>query len=322
MSRVLAVCFPVADLSFGERVRRFVEQDRWDLASPTGIALMQALLRESYPLATVRPETRRLDGGWHPAVVLDVYRDGTPVAAGSRAASSAVPGWRRKTGQGTTPGGLEGSRPAATARLRPALREAMELAGFEGLALGEIAERMQTTAAVVDRLLEGASASTASGVMRSVAMVLADWRAAVRSWEQLQADSPERLAHAIDVAHVWLEYQVVTGAIAPEDIVLVTDSHRRYVAVSANAALLLGRTSLVGLRVEDVSVASDRPLVPGRWATFLAAGSTEGEYECDRPGQAPIRVSFRAFSDRPLPGLQVSYLRPLATASRGSPVPA
>jgi hypothetical protein len=77
VTRVLAVCFPATDVRFGERVRRVIDRGSWDLASPEGIALIQALLRESYPMATVLPSDAQLGGGWQPTLVLDVHRDGS-----------------------------------------------------------------------------------------------------------------------------------------------------------------------------------------------------------------------------------------------------
>ena len=76
MSRVLPICFPASDVIFGERVRRVIARSRWDLQSPEGIALMQAVLRKNYPLATVLPEIRTLDGAWQPIRVVAVHRDG------------------------------------------------------------------------------------------------------------------------------------------------------------------------------------------------------------------------------------------------------
>lgn len=86
MTRVLPVCFPATDLQFGERVRRVVDRGLWDLASPEGIALMQALLRESYPMATVLPRDAQLGGGWLLTLVLDVHRDGPTVSGASGSA--------------------------------------------------------------------------------------------------------------------------------------------------------------------------------------------------------------------------------------------
>jgi hypothetical protein len=76
VNTVLAVCFPATDISFGERVRAAIGTDHWDLTSLEGLALMQSVLRQSYPLATVRRESRTLDGRRAPTLVVDVYRDG------------------------------------------------------------------------------------------------------------------------------------------------------------------------------------------------------------------------------------------------------
>jgi hypothetical protein len=76
MDTVVPVCFPSSDLGFGERVRAFVHSERWHLASAEGTALLQALLRESYPLASVVPHERLLVDDGHLVQVLDVFRDG------------------------------------------------------------------------------------------------------------------------------------------------------------------------------------------------------------------------------------------------------
>jgi hypothetical protein len=76
MKAVVPVCFPAADVQFGQRVRTFVYGHRWHLDSPEGVALLQALLRESYPMATVIPGRRRLSADPEAVPILDVYRDG------------------------------------------------------------------------------------------------------------------------------------------------------------------------------------------------------------------------------------------------------
>ena len=61
--RVLAACNPKSDAGFAERVRRVVAQDQWDLGSPEGIALVQAVLRQSYPMAAVLSRGGLWSGG-------------------------------------------------------------------------------------------------------------------------------------------------------------------------------------------------------------------------------------------------------------------
>ena len=84
MHSVVPVCFPSSDLGFGERVRGFVHSERWHLDSTEGLALLQALLRESYPLASVIAHERALAGDSHTVTVLDVYRDGVIGLVGTR----------------------------------------------------------------------------------------------------------------------------------------------------------------------------------------------------------------------------------------------
>ncbi len=76
MNGVLAVCCPPTDVTFGQWVRSVIADDTWDLRSREGIALMQAVLRQTYPASTVKHAARTLDGGARPILVLDVCREG------------------------------------------------------------------------------------------------------------------------------------------------------------------------------------------------------------------------------------------------------
>jgi hypothetical protein len=51
---------------------------------------MQALLRESYPMATVLFRGAQLGGGWQPTLVLDVHRDGSTGPGDFRVRRAAV----------------------------------------------------------------------------------------------------------------------------------------------------------------------------------------------------------------------------------------
>lgn len=78
----LAVCFPRDDQRFAERVQ--ILFDGSDPARPFAAAV-QALLRETYPLAVISPrhELAALDGGrvWY------AFRDGSAVPRVDREAS-------------------------------------------------------------------------------------------------------------------------------------------------------------------------------------------------------------------------------------------
>ncbi len=202
--------------------------------------------------------------------------------------------------------------PAALLSLRPGPRAAFELAVFEGLKVGAIAERMQLAPHVVTRLLNDALRSCRIAAAPSATTALGEWRETLRRWEGLPLGHPERHALSVEVAHAWLEYQVASGAVRPHELVMISDRDRRYVTVTANAATTLGRPSLVGLRIDDITAEPNRLALPQVWQTFLARGSMEGEYDCERPGTTPIRLQFRAFAGRPLPAFQVSYLVPMA----------
>ena len=390
MTSVLAVCLPAFDVGFGERVRHVVsrERDRWDLDSPEGLALLQAVLRENYPSATVLSHGVSA-GGRRRTVVLDVYRDGCPGAAGcatnwaeavyDRSGATAYRVAARVLGEGAaaesvveqafrevqtsaadglsveaggaaveaatlrlanaargtedraptaaltidavaTPplaeaslrkgGVLRALSGRALARLLSTQREALELSVLEDLKVGEVAERMQTTPAAVHGHLRDALLAVGSGVPPSAALTLARWRDAQRSWAQLPAHHGARSERALAVVHAWLDYQIASSSVRPETVILVTDAKRRFVAASGNAAQTLGRPSVVGLRIDDITAAYARPLVPELWNLFDANGGMSGEYDCDRPGQLPIRTQFRGIWGRPLPELQVGYLAP------------
>lgn len=388
MSRVVTVCLPTSDHGFGERVRHVVDQDRWDLDSPEGLALMQSVLRGTYPMATVLSHGVASGGRAH-TTVLEVYRDGLPGAAAlelrwaelvyDRSAASAYRLAARILGDGSAaesvveqafcdlrrsaPEGrsVEGGgaaveaaavrlanqalaagrdlRPAdrttdplpesvpvevslrkgavrrvlsrdALTRLLSSQREALELSVLEDLKVKDIAERMQTTAAVVHGHLNEALTAVGSGARPTAATTLSRWRASERTWRELPPHHRERPERGIDVAHAWLDYQVASDTLSPDTVVLITDANRHFVATSGSAASTLGRPSLIGLRIDDITAAYARPLVPDLWAVFDANGSMSGVYDCDRPGQAPVRTQFLGVWGRPLPTLQVGYLDP------------
>lgn len=196
-------------------------------------------------------------------------------------------------------------------------REALELSVLEDLKVSEIAERMRTTAAAVHSIFRDALLAVGSGVRPSAATTLGRWREAERGWAELPQHHPARPERSAAVAHAWLDYQVASRAVAPETIVLVTDTERRFIAASANAGQTLGRPSVVGLRIDDVTAAYAKPLVPELWTLFDTNGGMQGEYDCDRPNQLPIRTEFRGVWGRPLPDLAVGYLQPPLTVQLG-----
>ncbi len=387
--RVLAVCLPTSDASFGERVRRLVAQDRWDVQSRDGVAELQSVLRQSYPMATVVSRDGVSAGGVLRTVVLNVFRDGLPgaselrvrwaaavydlsgavayrtaarilgegsaaesvveqafrevrprdpdglsveaggaaveaaslrIANDARAARDAGPGDETSVEPTTTTAPAEASLRKGTVRrklteralttLPSSQRQTLELALAEDLKVSEVAERLQTTSAAVHRHLREALLAVDEGVPPTAATTLARWRQAQRSWAELPDGDPSRAARGLEVAHAWLDYQTASGSVPREVVVLVTDADRRFVTTSGNAGQMLGRPSVVGLRIDDVTAEYARPLLPDLWAVFDETGGMQGEYDCARPTGAPVRVPFRGVWGRPLPDLQVGFLQP------------
>lgn len=84
MNSVVPVCFPTSDTRFGEHVRSFVHRERWHLDSAEGVALLQALLRTSYPMVSVSSHEQVLSRDGHTVTVIDVFRDRAARAAQGR----------------------------------------------------------------------------------------------------------------------------------------------------------------------------------------------------------------------------------------------
>jgi len=395
LTHVLAACNPKSDAGFAERVRRVVAQDQWDLGSPEGIALVQAVLRQSYPMAAVLSRGGVWSGGVRRALVLDVFRDGPPEGADlagkwTRAvydysgptayrAAARILGEGRESeevveeafrdvlrlaqaGLSVEAAGLQIQADAVALATRaeaartttltegalvdpPAIPElattsirrgpvrrslrgdalscllssqrvVLELSVLEDLKVSAIADRMQTTPSVVHRELGDALRAVDAGERPSVAMTLGRLRDAEQQWAQLPATSPGRPAQGAAGAHAWLDFQVASDASRPRTAILVTDTSRRFVTASANAGMMMGRPSMIGLRIDDITADYAQPLVPELWNVFGATGSLSGDFDCRRPGQAPTRVSFIAVWGRPLPDLQVGYLQ----AARSEPL--
>ena len=195
------------------------------------------------------------------------------------------------------------------ARLPSIQRDALELAMLERLKVGAIADRMQTTTAAVHRLLRDALLAAGSGSSPTAASTLRQWRHAESQWERRQADARDDSAAATEVAHAWLDHQIASANVSADTTVVITDKGRRIVAATANAGATFGRPSIIGLRVEDVTAPYARAMVPTLWTMFEAGGAMEGEYDCERPGQEPVRLPFRGVWGCPLPTLQVGYLQ-------------
>jgi hypothetical protein len=77
MTRLVATTYPLSDVPFARRVRETLAEHAWDLESEEGVALLEALLRVSYPVATIVSTSAVAPyGGIVVAQLLEIHRDG------------------------------------------------------------------------------------------------------------------------------------------------------------------------------------------------------------------------------------------------------
>lgn len=152
-----------------------------------------------------------------------------------------------------------------------------------------------------------------------VASMLGRWRSAERRLQASADDTSIRSGLILDVIHAWLAYQGASTADGPDEIVLIADTQRRYVAATENASSLFGRDP-VGLRIDDVSPQRTDEL-ESAWSAFTSNRSMDGEYDVLGAADSVVRVRFRAFADVPLPGFFASHMVVLGAANElGDPL--
>ena len=94
--------------------------------------------------------------------------------------------------------------------------------------------------------------------------------------------------------------------------ILLADNDRRYVHATPAAARLSGRplARLLTMRVDDVTRASERELVPAAWDRFIADGAMEGPYVLERPDGSEVELRYASKANAPWPGSHASLLVP------------
>ena len=110
--------------------------------------------------------------------------------------------------------------------------------------------------------------------------LLSAWREAER---RLRATSRrERRAALGDLAQAWLAYELAVGTYGPEEIVLVADDWRRYVAASPTALryLELDAQEIAGLKIDDVTSPADRQLMRQLWMRSFGRAAPRGRTSC------------------------------------------
>jgi len=147
-------------------------------------------------------------------------------------------------------------------------------------------------------------------VSHRIEQALASWRSAATEWEAGVHDRDV----AVRLASAWLEYQLASGAVPDDQIVLVADDDARYLAATPNVERYLGvdPETVLGMTVSDLTPPDDRPSVMAAWAAFIRAGEASGEFRLWRPDAQDVPAAFEAKADAPVAGLHVSRLTPAA----------
>lgn len=145
--------------------------------------------------------------------------------------------------------------------------------------------------------------------------LLQTWRRAERRLEDAVARGNNVRGAVVDVVTAWLAYQSAMSA-APDELILVADDERQFVAVSANARPLLGYEpdELCGRRVEDIVSQDEAPTVPDRWAQFRASGREADVIPLRAKNGSVVLFEYDARPNFPVTGCHVSRLKVAATS--------
>ncbi len=148
--------------------------------------------------------------------------------------------------------------------------------------------------------------------MRDLTDLLAAWRFADRQWEMTASDDPTLRECAIAVVRAWLAYHLAAGDYPPEEIALVADDDRTFVAVSPGVVDALGYlpAELIGKRVEDLGRPEHRDSTGLRWRTFIQDGRQDGVFPLITKNGSEIELNYQARSHYPIAGFHLSRLWP------------
>lgn len=147
---------------------------------------------------------------------------------------------------------------------------------------------------------------------KTVAELLAAWRAADRRWEATAQGDPVFRAVAIDVVRAWLAYHAAINDRFPGEFALVADDDRLIVAASAGVEATLGHApeAVVGRRIEDLAARAGVADTSVLWSAFLGEGRQDGTFDLvDRDG-AIVHLNYQARAHYPIANFHLSRLWP------------
>lgn len=146
---------------------------------------------------------------------------------------------------------------------------------------------------------------------RRVHALLSAWRAAERHRGAVRPQTEAYRDAGIDAVRAWLDYQLEVGP--TDEVILVTDDDRRYVAATSNVTALLGfqPEELIGRRVDDFAAPELVSTTPALWGRFVQATRDADHFRLVAKDGRQIEVAYDARANYPVPGFHVSRLRPL-----------
>lgn len=145
---------------------------------------------------------------------------------------------------------------------------------------------------------------------RTIAELLAAWRAADRRWEATTRDDPAFRDVAIEVIRAWLAYHAAIDEQHPGEFALVTDDDRSFVAASAGVETALGYApaSVLGRRIEDLAGTDAVADTVDLWAAFIIEGRQDGRFDLLHRDGSVVRVEYQARAHYPIANFHLSRM--------------
>lgn len=129
---------------------------------------------------------------------------------------------------------------------------------------------------------------------------------------------PDALRRALERSE-YRDLERIRSLISRSEVaVLVADDRARYVAVNEAACALTGYTEseLVGMSLPDLTAPVDAAVADRLWTAFVDHQRQRGDFALWAKDRSAVLVRYDAVANV-VPGLHVSFLRPLESLGRG-----
>ena len=108
------------------------------------------------------------------------------------------------------------------------------------------------------------------------------WREAERRRDRLNPGADGFRQAGIDAVNAWLAYQHEVAPSHPDDVTVVADDQRRYVAVSSNVIALLGYqpSELMGRLIDELAAPPLVDATPALWQAAVIVANAASPCGC------------------------------------------